>query len=341
MSFEGIGYKLETIVFGATCQASDEQRSTSAVQHPKMENQNAVLKSTYRLAKPLHLGSSSTIALILYSALLIVRIAPSAVAQQTDPEKILSALETAASHNQPQSTRPGADIPDLFNIGGWAIFLSLQFFPARTTDTLPTDPRLSLSPDSNRYTMKICSKADVTDCMPYESVGLPSRFSGIYWTDGVGDPSLAASTGGLTYDAKSRVISADLEKGQVWGCDATNSTWTGSYWTTSGPALFGLILSLHLKYQVYFNEDISHGSIVPVIRVLGIPIMVPTFILDFPMEWVGQDSWKRTSRGLNTFNLNAGNYILRRIVKDDGSRAYWFTKGWLNAKGDTAVAVLV
>lgn len=76
-------------------------------------------------------------------------------------------------------------------------------------------------------------------------------------------------------------------------------------------------------------------------NVFGSSIVVPTFILDFSMEWVGDETWRRTSKMLFFFSLHAGNYHLRRIINGDGSKGYWFDKGWLTYKNGIPLAVSV
>jgi hypothetical protein len=50
-----------------------------------------------------------------------------------------------------------------------AIFNILaQLFPAKVTDTFPTNPLLTFSPFSpERFRLKLCDRGSLTDCMPY------------------------------------------------------------------------------------------------------------------------------------------------------------------------------
>jgi hypothetical protein len=86
-------------------------------------------------------------------------------------------------------------------------------------------------------------------------------------------------------------------------------------------------------------QDTSFGQILLTTRIFGLPFTLPTSLVYFHLEWVGQDTWRRTSRILNIFDVNGWNYNLRRIVKTDGSKAYWFDRGWSTAKNGVGVAV--
>lgn len=86
-------------------------------------------------------------------------------------------------------------------------------------------------------------------------------------------------------------------------------------------------------------QDFSHAQIVPVLGVFGFPVTIPTQILDFTMDWAGQDSWRRNTRTLSVWNPSSGNYFWKRIINGNGSQAPWYDKGWLTYKGGIPVAV--
>eukprot|EP00884_Botryococcus_braunii_P005143 jgi/Botrbrau1/1462/Bobra.178_3s0019.2 len=155
----------------------------------------------------------------------------------------------------------------------------------------------------------------------------------------IGDTTSVISTGGVPYDTRSRTALVSPYAKQQWGYDAINSTWKGFFWSASGPALFKFVLTFHLDYHLVFNEDISFAQIVPSVILLGTRIFLPTSLFDFPMEWMGQESWERTTRLLGVFPTKLGDYYLRRIINGDGSKGYWFDKGWLTDRGGAPVAV--
>lgn len=57
--------------------------------------------------------------------------------------------------------RGGVVVQILFNI-------LAQLFPAKVTDTFPTNPLLTFSPFSpERFRLKLCDRGTLTECMPY------------------------------------------------------------------------------------------------------------------------------------------------------------------------------
>jgi hypothetical protein len=57
-----------------------------------------------------------------------------------------------------------------------------------------------------------------------------------------------------TYDPKLRRLIVSTFSDGIVGFEATNSTWQGSSWSTSGAAFFNAALVVQLVYHVYFNE---------------------------------------------------------------------------------------
>eukprot|EP00884_Botryococcus_braunii_P005087 jgi/Botrbrau1/1457/Bobra.178_3s0015.1 len=223
----------------------------------------------------------------------------------------------------------------------WVFLSLLQFFPAKLTDQFPILPWLSLSPSSTTYRMKVCERESVADCVLSGKGGLPDRLQGIWWTHGLGEQTLAIGTRGDVFDSKSRRGVVSTFANQQWGYVASSSTWEGSYWTASGAALFNAFLWFGFEDHVLFNEDITFAQIVPSFRVLGYTIYLPTYLMDMSMEWKGEATWKRESKMYAFVQSEAGTYNIRQIVSGDGSKGYWFDKGWLSYKGGGPVAVPV
>jgi hypothetical protein len=86
-------------------------------------------------------------------------------------------------------------------------------------------------------------------------------------------------------------------------------------------------------------QDITFGQIIPVINFFGTLISAPTALVDFSMHWVGQETWKRDTRVFGFISAPIANYNARRIINGDGSKGYWFDKGWLTDRGGIPVAV--
>eukprot|EP00884_Botryococcus_braunii_P005098 jgi/Botrbrau1/1458/Bobra.178_3s0016.1 len=256
-----------------------------------------------------------------------------------DPESPAHALWAPQIQNNAQIMQKVFEIRDTFGSTAAIIFTIQQFFPAKVTDTFPTNPLLSINPSINTYKMKVCERVAILDCMPVGSNAIPERLQGLWWSDGLGDQTIAIGVGAGRYDPKTRVGIVSVYDNRQWGYEATNSTWKGFYWTTSGAAFFSSLLWIRGEYHIEFNEDISFGQIIPVVKIFGVQIPLPTWFLDFPMEWVGQDTWKRTSRGFLVFTSDAGDYNLHRVINGDGSKGYWYNKGWLTYKDGVPLAV--
>eukprot|EP00884_Botryococcus_braunii_P005132 jgi/Botrbrau1/1461/Bobra.178_3s0019.1 len=247
--------------------------------------------------------------------------------------------EGSSTQCSPNSSNQSSEIPGLLDFVGWGFFLAMQLFPAKSSDLFRSGLFVHFPRKSTTYKIKVCERSTVKDCMFSEPMRLPGRFQGMWWMDGIGDTTSVISTGGVPYDTRSRTALVSPYAKQQWGYDAINSTWKGFFWSASGPALFKFVLTFHLDYHLVFNEDISFAQIVPSVILLGTRIFLPTSLFDFPMEWMGQESWERTTRLLGVFPTKLGDYYLRRIINGDGSKGYWFDKGWLTDRGGAPVAV--
>eukprot|EP00884_Botryococcus_braunii_P009695 jgi/Botrbrau1/18727/Bobra.0386s0050.1 len=227
---------------------------------------------------------------------------------------------------------------DAYDVAGFLLFLVGQVFHAQVTDVFPT-LGLTLSPDSQMYKFKLCPRTAILDCMPYGRPNhvVPSRLRGIYWFDGLGDPSLAVSTGASDYDPVSRVLSGPIYT-DWWSWDGTSSKWMGSYWTVSGAAIFNGALFVHFGYKIFFDEDISFGQITVTFKLLGVEFSIPQFLWDFRMKWIGSGVWRRTSYFL-VWDVPRGDYFLRRIINEDGSQARWYNRGWLTYRNGIPMGV--
>jgi hypothetical protein len=70
-------------------------------------------------------------------------------------------------------------------------------------------------------------------------------------------------------------------------------------------------------------QEITFGQIMTGFKILGFPILLPVFAVNFTMEWLGNDSWRRES-SVFSIPVAAGDYFLKRAVNGDGSRGpYW------------------
>eukprot|EP00884_Botryococcus_braunii_P009243 jgi/Botrbrau1/1831/Bobra.146_1s0026.1 len=263
-------------------------------------------------------------------------------------EDLGPAQTTSASPSETEllGRPPRFEIPDIADINRIFYQFALQLFPAKVTDTFPTGPipdgRLSRwIPGLEQYKMKVCDKALITDCMPSNNAtsALPERIQGIWWADGLGDPTLAINYGGGEYDAPARMLVINTYSKGLWAFDGTNSTWEGTSWSISGAALFNAALFARIVYRIYFNEDFTFGQIFPTWIVGGLTTIVPVWIDNLTMDWIGRDAWMRRSTAFGAFDIHGGDYALRRIINGDGSPGYWFDKGWLNYKGDIPLAV--
>eukprot|EP00884_Botryococcus_braunii_P009232 jgi/Botrbrau1/1830/Bobra.146_1s0025.1 len=169
--------------------------------------------------------------------------------------------------------------------------------------------------------------------------GAPERVQGIWWADGLGDPTLAVNLGGGEYHSKARMLTINTYSKSLFAVDATNSTWQGFSWSMSGAAFFNAMLFAQIVYHIYFNEDFTYGQIIPTRNVLGALLSTPTWIDDLHMEWMGHDTWERKTILFTMFDAKGGDYYFRRIINANGSQGYWFDKGWLSYRNGMLVAV--
>eukprot|EP00884_Botryococcus_braunii_P014810 jgi/Botrbrau1/2332/Bobra.39_1s0021.1 len=249
------------------------------------------------------------------------------------------------SSRQPLPPDPAATpavtyrFPDYFDLAGWANLLYVQLFPAKVTDIFPTN-FITLDPRLLFFKLKVCKRSAVTDCMPYgnSSNGVPANLQGIWWTDGLGDASLAISSGGGKYDAKNRVLEVSTYADRQWAVVATDAVWQGSYWSISGAATFNAALQTRINYVIYLNEDTTFGQIVGTVTAFGIRIFVPSWLVDFNMQYIGQDTWDRKS-ALLFLDVPRGDYKLKRIIDGNGRKGPWFDKGWLTYASGIPLAV--
>eukprot|EP00884_Botryococcus_braunii_P000500 jgi/Botrbrau1/10450/Bobra.0133s0057.1 len=259
--------------------------------------------------------------------------------QLGDPQAGPSILPVLNQFQSPNTSEGTRNFDTMVANATW--FWAAQITPAQLSDTLPTLP--TLSPDGTFYKLKVCDRVSITDCLPYgpPSPGVPENLQGIWWSDGLQDPAIVVSNGVGPFNARSRVLTVSTYANQQFGFDGTSSEWQGGYWTVSGAGFVNALLVLHLEYPMYLNEDFTHAQIVPVIKIMGVPIAVPTSIIDFTMDWEGQDSWVRSTRVLSFWRNSVGHYPWKRIINVDGSKGLWYDKGWLTSKDGIPVAVPV
>lgn len=66
---------------------------------------------------------------------------------------------------------------------------------------------------------------------------------------------------------------------------------------------------------------------------------VPPEVNSLEMVWLGAHQWRRKTSFATGFDVSGGDYLLKRIIDGDGSKGFWFDKGWLSYDGGKAVAV--
>jgi hypothetical protein len=87
-------------------------------------------------------------------------------------------------------------------------------------------------------------------------------------------------------------------------------------------------------------QDITFGQILGVFPILGFRVVVPSWMADFTMAWVGDDTWvRKSSVFFSLIDIPGGNYLLKRIITGDGSKGSWFDRGWLNYRNGSRLAV--
>jgi hypothetical protein len=94
----------------------------------------------------------------------------------------------------------------------------------------------------------------------------------------IGDAGAAVGTGSVPYDAARRVAILSPYDYQQWANDATNSTWQGFFWTSSGAALFNFVTSVRLEYHLFFNE-VCHLLVVQRLATLRVEGRLPLIML--------------------------------------------------------------
>jgi hypothetical protein len=91
-------------------------------------------------------------------------------------------------------------------------------------------------------------------------------------------------------------------------------------------------LQTALKHSFLFSvQDISVGQLLLGATVLGIPLSIPAFIVNWTMTYQPDQTWRRDTATLGIPSVG-GSYTLRRIVDGVGGRARWFDD-WVKARG--------
>eukprot|EP00884_Botryococcus_braunii_P008620 jgi/Botrbrau1/1775/Bobra.0217s0030.1 len=204
----------------------------------------------------------------------------------------------------------------------WVI--TAQFLHASTSDIFPTTP-LSLDPlSSQRYKLDVCSRSEIAKCMYYgnASNGLPANLQGIWWTDGIGLPTLAFSTLG-PWEPWARKLRMGPTYTRAWAYENSSSELVGLLWTVSGASDFASNLLPMLFFDIYLDEHFTFGQLVGGFQILGFQIFIPTVLLNFQMEWLGDETWKRKS-SLLFLPVGSGNYKLKRAVTGEGKPGRFF-----------------
>eukprot|EP00884_Botryococcus_braunii_P008642 jgi/Botrbrau1/1777/Bobra.0217s0032.1 len=219
------------------------------------------------------------------------------------------------------------------DIGQVAWVIAAQFLHASTSDIFPTS-FLTLNPFGPKFKLEVCSRKEVAKCMYYgnSSNGLPPNLQGIWWTDGLGLPTVAASFSG-PWDPLARKLRMGPIYARTWAFENTSSELVGLTWTASGASDFNTNLVPYFFFDIYLNEFFTYGQVVAGVQILGIPILLPIPLFNFQMEWLGDDTWQRKS-SLFFLPAGSGNYFLRRAVTGEGKPGRWFN-GFLKYKGPT------
>ncbi len=93
-------------------------------------------------------------------------------------------------------------------------------------------------------------------------------------------------------------------------------------------------------FFVFDMQDITFGQIATGIKVFGVGILFPTWLVNFTMTWLGDNTWERkSSLFFDLINITGGNYFLKRIINGDGSQGSWYDRGWLTYRNGVKVAL--
>ncbi len=94
----------------------------------------------------------------------------------------------------------------------------------------------------------------------------------------------------------------------------------------------------HGETALALVQDTTFGQIVLWLTAFGIRIAAPSWLVNFTMQYIGQDMWDRKS-ALFVLDVPRGNYKLKRIINGNGSKGPWFDKGWLSYASGIPMAV--
>eukprot|EP00884_Botryococcus_braunii_P017898 jgi/Botrbrau1/4792/Bobra.0325s0014.1 len=154
---------------------------------------------------------------------------------------------------------------------------------------------------------------------------------GTYVTSGGGKHQVAIPTAGDWNPRRRELTLSPYLTGQ-WAARGSGSKLSpAGYWLPSGAAHMNILVSVLPNAIVYFNEDITFGQIYSVVPVLGVPIPIPSLIVDWTMSLLSDGSWERTSTSIGLPEPD-GNYVLRHIVNGEGKPGPYYDD-WVKARG--------
>lgn len=158
------------------------------------------------------------------------------------------------------------------------------------------------------------------------SSGFPGLLQGLWWMDGNPLPDELLSLGGSTWNPETRTTRIQVYGERVW-------SWHGNL---LGRGLYALTYLSRLDYELRFDDDLSTGTITPIIRVFGSEVRIPERVAKLTLRLVRDGHWLRESC---FFGLFYHVYDLRRIVRGDRSRLDAFTAYAKSAPARTYLAV--
>lgn len=139
------------------------------------------------------------------------------------------------------------------------------------------------------------------------SSGIPDALQGLWWMDGNPLPDEVISLGASTWNPDEQTTRIVVYGERIWSWHAN----------IPGRMLYRMARRSRLVYELQLDQDPTHGTITPIIDILGARVRVPRWLVALTMERVRDGLWLRKSR---FFGLIPHVYHLRRIVSGDGSR---------------------
>jgi hypothetical protein len=140
-----------------------------------------------------------------------------------------------------------------------------------------------------------------------EASGIPAVLQGLWWMDGNPLPDQVISLGASRWDPETCTTRIHVYGERIW-------SWDGN---VLGRSLYAFVRAVSLVYELRFNQDLTSGTILPIVRLGGKQVRIPGALTKFTMRFVHEGLWLRESWFFGVFYHR---YDLRRIVRSDGSR---------------------